>query len=164
MDSDKERLQTAKWVLERNLGWIAAAEVKVGVVVAIDTAMLGALSATFSAAATNDRTAWAYLFVVLAASLLLVGLFCTAMAVLPRISGPAQSLLFFGRIGPREQLEYQSDFSRTTTQDMLSDLTAQIHRNAQIACEKFAWVRKAMMWSFLSVVPWFSALATLLHK
>lgn len=41
MSSDKERLQTAQWVLERNLAWIAAAEVKVGVIVAIDTAMLG---------------------------------------------------------------------------------------------------------------------------
>jgi hypothetical protein len=37
-----ERLQTALWVMERNLGWIAAAQVKVGVIVAIDTGMLGA--------------------------------------------------------------------------------------------------------------------------
>ncbi|WP_233099873.1 hypothetical protein, partial [Acidovorax sp. IB03] len=44
MSTENERLQTAQWVLERNLGWIAAAEVKVGVIVAIDTAMLGGVT------------------------------------------------------------------------------------------------------------------------
>lgn len=39
--TDDERLKAAQWVLERNLAWVAAAEVKVGVIVAIDTAMLG---------------------------------------------------------------------------------------------------------------------------
>ena len=50
MSTENERLQTAQWVLERNLGWIAAAEVKVGAIVAIDTAMLGGLGAAFSTA------------------------------------------------------------------------------------------------------------------
>lgn len=36
---NEERLQIAQWILERNLAWIAAAEVKVGVIVAIDVAM-----------------------------------------------------------------------------------------------------------------------------
>lgn len=56
MNTAMESLQTAQWVLERNLGWIAAAETKVGVVVAIDTAMLGGLGAAFSGAETAART------------------------------------------------------------------------------------------------------------
>ncbi len=48
MASDPEKLAHARWVLERNLHWIAAAEVKVGIVIAIDTGLLGALASALS--------------------------------------------------------------------------------------------------------------------
>lgn len=163
MSSDKERLQTAQWVLERNLAWIAAAEVKVGVIVAIDTAMLGGLSATFSSADGGGRTTCIWLFAVGAAILLGGALLCAAMAVLPRVSGPEKSLLFFGRIGPRAEVDYVENFKKATDAEFLEDWTAQIHRNAQIACDKFSWVRKSMWCSFLSVMPWVAAIVTLLN-
>lgn len=164
MSSDKERLQTAQWVLERNLAWIAAAEVKVGVIVAIDTAMLGGLGATFSSADGGARTAWAWLFAIGAAILLGSALFCAAMAVLPRVSGPTKSLLFFGRVGPCADVDYVESFKKATDAEFLEDWTAQIHRNAQIACDKFSWVRKSMWFSFLSVMPWSAAIVTLLNS
>lgn len=164
MSAETERLQTAQWVLERNLAWIAAAEVKVGVIVAIDTAMLGGLGAAFSAAVGAVRTQWAWLFTIAATICLGVGLFCAAMAVLPRVTGPAQSLLFFGRVGPCADVEYIEAFKKVTHADLLEDWMTQIHRNAQIACDKFAWVRKSMLWSFLSVLPWFPAIITLVQN
>lgn len=162
--SDKERLEVAQWVLERNLNWISAAEVKVGVIVAIDTAMLGALGATFSATEKAMRTPWAWVFISAATIALGVGMLCAAMAVLPRVTGPAKSLLFFGRIGPCAYAEYADRFKKATDAELLDDWTAQIHRNAQIACDKFGWVRKGMLWSFISVLPWFFALGALLGK
>jgi hypothetical protein len=164
MSAETERLQTAQWVLERNLAWIAAAEVKVGVIVAIDTAMLGGLGASFSVAGGAVRTHWAWFFTSVATVCLGVGLFCAAMAVLPRVTGPARSLLFFGRVGARTEAEYVEDFKKASDVDFLQDWTAQIHRNAQIACDKFAWVRKSIWWSFLSALPWFPAIITLLHN
>jgi len=164
MSVDRDRLQVAQWVLERNLAWIAAAEVKVGVIVAIDTAMLGGLGATFSGADGGIRTAWAWLFTIIAAIALGAGLMCAAMAVLPRVTGPEKSLLFFGRIGPCADAEYIEKFKAATDAELLNDWTAQIHRNAEIACDKFAWVRKGMWWSFLSVLPWFSAIIALLNN
>jgi len=164
MSSDKERLQTAQWVLERNLAWISAAEVKVGVIVAIDTAMLGGLGAAFSASDGVARTAWAWLFTIGAVIALGSALFCAAMAVLPRVNGPAKSLLFFGRVGPCADVDYVESFKKATDAGFLEDWTAQIHRNAQIACDKFSWVRKSMWSSFLSVMPWFAAIVTLLNN
>lgn len=164
MSADKERLQIAQWVLERNLAWIAAAEMKVGVIVAIDTAMLGGLGAAFSAADGTARTHWAWLFTIAAVVCLGGGLFCSAMTVLPRVTGPAKSLLFFGRVGACVDVEYINTFKKATDAELLEDWTAQIHRNAQIACEKFAWVRKSMWWSFLSVPPWFPAIIALVDK
>lgn len=164
VSSDNERLLVAQWVLERNLSWIAAVEVKVGVIVAIDTALLGSLGAAFSSSGTAVRTAWAYLWTVGAGVATVAGLFCAAMAVLPRLSGPAKSLVFFGRVGNLDEPEYIEKFKSATDTQLLEDWTAQIHRNAQIACNKFAWVHASMSWSFLSVVPWLAAIITLLQK
>lgn len=37
MSTPNERLVTAQWILERNLGWVAAAEIKVGAITAVDS-------------------------------------------------------------------------------------------------------------------------------
>jgi hypothetical protein len=164
MSAQMERLQTAQWVLERNLAWIAAAEVKVGVVVAIDTAMLGGLGAAFSSADVKMHTHWVVLFTLAAAILLAAGLISAAMAVLPRVTGPAKSLLFFARIGPCADVDYINNFKAASHDDLLDDWTVQIHRNAQIACDKFRWVRLGMLWSFIAILPWFAAIVTLVQK
>lgn len=164
MSNSLDRLQTAQWVFERQLGWIAAAEVKVGVVVTLDTAMLGGLGAVFSATEVTARTDWAVLFTMTAAILLAIGLLCAAMAVLPRVNGPAKSLLFFGRIEARAQADFISDFNSASAQELVNDWAAQIHRNAQIACTKFKHVRLGMIWSFLAILPWFAGIVTLIQK
>jgi len=165
VSTENERLQTAQWVLERNLGWISAAEVKVGVIVAIDTAMLGGLGAAFSATDMALRTQWAVLLTLAASMSLGAGLVCASMAVLPRITGPSSSLLFFGRIGLiKDGGDYTDSFKGASVDELLADWTAQIHRNAQIACDKFRWVRRSMFWSFLAILPWFAAILTLIHK
>lgn len=164
MANDKDRLATAQWVLERNLAWVAAAEVKVAVIVAIDTALLGSVGAAYAGADAVARTAWAYLWAVSAGISAAAGIFCAAMAVLPRLNGPAKSMVFFGRVGSLDQPEYFEKFKNATEAELLEDWTAQIHRNAQIAVEKFSWVRASMFWSFISVLPWFASILTLLRK
>lgn len=158
------RLQTAQWVLERNLGWIAAAEVKVGVIVAIDTGMLGGLGAAFSAADAVVRTQWAWVLTILACIGLAGALFSVSMAMLPRVTGPAKSFLFFGRVAPCADVDYIDKFRTATSEELLIDWSAQIHRNAQIACEKYRWVQRGMWWSFLSLLPWFATILVLLYK
>lgn len=55
VDTQAERLKFAQWVLERNLSWIAASDVKTGVVVAVDTAMLAGLVTAFAGHAARNR-------------------------------------------------------------------------------------------------------------
>lgn len=164
VNNDNNRLKAAQWVLERNLAWINAAEVKVGIIVAIDTAMLAGLAAAFGDSDAAARTAWAYVWVVGATVVLASGIFCAAMAVLPRLNGPAKSLVFFGRIGQLDEAEFVERFKKATDDQLLEDWSAQIHRNAQIACMKFGWVHTGMVWSFLSLVPWFAAMIRLVTK
>lgn len=161
MDNDSNRLRMAQWILERNLHFIATAEVKVGVLVAINTAMLGTVAAAFNAVSQADRSAWGILFAVIAGICGLCAIVCAATAVLPRITGP-KSLLFFGSIHKLDDDQYAHAFKAASEADILDDCLNQISRNAEIACEKFAWVKKSMYWSFLSILPWVAALAMLM--
>ena len=154
MKDDAERLQVAQWILERNLGWIAAAEVKIGVVVAIDTAMLGALAAVFSALQPAQHSFLAILLSLSAALQLCGAVYCCAMALLPRVTGPASSYIFFGRVAARRATDYDEAFRRASAGELLGDCLAQVHRNAEIARDKFKWVRAGMGWSFSAIPTW----------
>lgn len=158
------RLATAQWVLERHLAWIAAAEVKVGVIVALDTALLGGLAAAFGAAEAATRVPWAYLFTLSAAGTAVLGLLCAAMAVLPRTNGPKNSMLFFGQVAAEDAATYCDRFHRASDEMLLSDWTQQIHRNAEIARDKYLWVRRSMCWSFLATLPWIPAIGMLVKR
>lgn len=159
MTNAQERFKAAQWILERQIGWIASADVKVGVVVAIQTAMAGMLAAAFSAA--THRSEWAIISTV-AAFVCTVGAFvCAAQALRPRTGGPERSLIFFGRICSIQLPDYVNSMQTATDDEMLEDCAAQVHRNAEIACEKYGWVTGAMIWSFLGAIPWVIALLQL---
>lgn len=158
------RLPIAQWLLERNLSWIAAAEVKLAVVVAIDTAMLGVLGSALGAARADNRTYFALISSLCAILVLGLGLIFAATALFPRTSGPPSSLIFFGKIALFKNDEYYKKFVDVSQLDLLKDLLDQVHRNAEIATIKFKWIRKAMISSFLSILPWILALALLLRK
>lgn len=161
MNNEQDRLSFAQWVLERNLHWVGAAEVKTGVIVALNTAMLGGLAAAFGTTSLADHSTWSNLFVVVASVCLLAGLFCTTMSVLPRTDGPPSSFVYFGKVAKLSRADYVDSFNRAKSTDLLNDCLEQIHRNAEIASSKYQWVRSATVWSLLSVLPWIAAIAHL---
>jgi hypothetical protein len=161
MTSDKERLEFAKWLFERTLGWIAAADVKVGVALTLDIAMLGGLAAAFGTSEPTTRGSWCYLWILVACVCMAVAMFCAAMAAVPRMLGPVKSKIFFTRIADFSGADYVSKFVATSEAEFLADLTLQIHRNAQIANDKHWWVRKSLLWSFAAAVPLLAAIAML---
>ncbi len=164
MANEKEHLDMAKWILERNLAWIAAAEVKVGVIIAIDTGMLGGLAAAFSGLKVSERSECIYLWTLSAAGPIAIAIFCAAMSILPRVNGPSHSFLFFGRIAQLNKAEYSNKFREASGGEFLDDLIGQIHRNAEIAVSKFTWVRRSMWWSFFSILPWIASIFLLIKR
>ena len=111
--TDKEKIELAKWIFERTLGWIAAADGKVGVILAIDTAMVAGLAAAITASEAQSRTVWAYLAIIFGTVGLVLAIFCAAMAAIPRIFGPDGSIIFFIRIAEKTATEYTVEFSKT---------------------------------------------------
>jgi len=154
MTDNKQRIDHAKWLLERTLNWIATADVKVGVVMALDTAMFAGLATAYGASDANARTAWAILAIVVACGSLIAAVFCAAMAALPRITGPIASNIYFRRIAEKPLEEYNEAFCHLDEAAFLADLTTQIHRNAEIATAKHGWVRKSLIWSYVATLPW----------
>ena len=98
----RDRLATAQWILERNLAWIAAADVKVAVIATIDIGMLGGLAAAFGLPDAH-KTPWAMFFVLATSMCLVAGLAQAARSLAPRRDGPKTSLVFFGRIAKLER-------------------------------------------------------------
>ena len=160
---EKQKIDTAKWLLERTLGWIATADVKVGVAMALDTAMVGGIATAYGASEVAARTPWCYLWLVATGITMVIAIFCAAMAAIPRIRGPVKSMIFFARVAEQSQADYVDQFGKMTESKFLEDLTTQIHRNSQIATDKHWWVRKSLTWSFFASIPWVAAI-TLLVK
>jgi hypothetical protein len=164
MTDDKQRTEHAKWVLERTLGWIATADVKVGVAMALDTAMFAGLAASYGVSDSSTRTVWAFMAITVACGSLIAAVFCAAMSALPRINGPISSNIYFGRIAEKSLEEYNETFSRLDEGTFLVDLTSQIHRNAEIAAAKHAWVRKSLVWSYLAALPWATSILLMVKR
>lgn len=159
MADETERLRTTQWILERQIGWISTADIKVGAVVAIQTAMAGLLASAFSAASTRSEyvifsTAFSFLLTIAA-------FICASYALIPRTDGPDRSVIFFGKIVCFSRREYVDEMSNITYQQLIEDCAEQIHRNAEIAKEKHRWVQNGMIWTFLSAPFWIFSLLNL---
>lgn len=159
--SDYTQLEHAQWVLERQLTWIAAADSKVGAILAFNTALIGGLAASFTGAEAPAQTDWARLMCVLAGACVVASVVCCALALIPRTAGPPESLVFFGRITDHTQSEYESRFVSATEAERLLDVSTQIHANAEIAAEKFFYAKKAILWTLAGAAPWLLAIALL---
>jgi hypothetical protein len=139
-------------ILSRNLSWIAAADNKVGPVLAIDTAMLGALAAM--AASVGGWHLVSVIPPIIAASALGASIVSLAFATFPRLSGPRASLVFFGGIVGHSRDAYAAKLLSTRQDEILIDLAEQAHRNAEIAVSKYRFVRSAMICLFFGIPFW----------
>lgn len=97
--TDAERLTECKWVLERKLQWIAAAEVKVGVVATIDLAMIAGLAAIYMEA--QQRSSWIVGSSVSFGICAVATLFCAGMALRAAREGAFQLGWSSSRGSPR---------------------------------------------------------------
>ena len=133
-----ERVQVAQWILDKQLGWIAAADSKVAVIVALDTAVFATLATAYASA--KAPIAWASLTSMATGALLVIALAFAAMSLFPRTDGPKQSILFFGPVATESRVDYTAALVASPFDKLHEDIAAQIHRNAEIAKVKHRWV------------------------
>lgn len=152
MSNNFERTQVAQWILDKQLEWISAADAKVAVIIAIDTAMFASLATAYANAKIQIPCSFTMLAITVAC--IIVAIFCAAMSLFPRIDGPKESLIFFGPISEKSRSEYVASLNEVSLEKIYSDISSQIHRNAEIANAKHRWVKNSMEWSFIALIPW----------
>lgn len=151
--ADTEKLQ---YILDKQLGWIAAADLRLSLVLPLSTAMLGALAMYATKPSswilmTGIPAAFAIFFLCMSI------IFC-ACASFPRTDGTKGSLVFFGGIVSRNISQFQVAAKAVQMSDLQYDLIDQCYINAQIASTKFMWVKRGMASMLAAMLPWAFAL------
>ncbi|MFO1010548.1 MAG: DUF5706 domain-containing protein [Planctomycetota bacterium] len=149
-----EQVQTDE--LARLLEWIRAVDAKVPVLMAISSAIVASVAAVAPVPSNLNWNSIAWIAAGVAPQV--VSLVYCALATFPQTKGPSGSLIFFGGIASRSAEQHRLDVARLTRDAHLADLTAQCHRNAQIAAIKYQRVRRATAWLFIGLAPWVVAI------
>jgi hypothetical protein len=149
--------------LARQLQFIGSADSRAGLVLALDTAMLGVLAALSPDAAKWDVAG--AIFSAIAVVGLLLSLLFLSFASFPRTKGPRGSVLYFEGIVGRDANTYLQELRTLTSDAYVCDLARQCHRNAEIARAKYVWLRGSLISLYAGVVPWALAVFLLyLHR
>lgn len=147
-----EKIANAKWILERNLSWIITADAKIAAITTINLAILTVLATMYFS--SGLKSSWATFMSAIAFLLIGISLIFVWFVVIPRVSGPNKSNIFFGKIAQSQPDEFSEAFLKLTSEEMLTDLVEQIHINAKIADRKHEFVKKAYFSTMLSLLPW----------
>jgi hypothetical protein len=152
-------IEKAEKILALQLDWVKTADSKVPPIFAINVAMLGVLAALISA-----TESWSICLIAPAAFpafFLGTSILILALVVFPRLKGPKGSHIFFGEIANKTKDVFVSGFQNQSDEEYMVDVLTQAHRNAEIAKEKYAHIKWAMISTFISIPFWLMAIHSL---
>jgi hypothetical protein len=147
-----EKIDFLDKTLNRTLGAIGSADAKVAQLFAISTGMLG-----FEATIVAKIKPFVWYDCILVGFSVLPLLFCVIslfMVLYPRLSGPPASVLYFNKIAMSDGDCYRIRVDGLNDEELFDDYARQCHRNAEIARDKFYWLRKANIALFVATIPW----------
>src|SRR5690625_2322924 len=147
----RENIERLEYILDKQLTWITAADLRLRFLVPIATAMFGTL------VYFPEKIIWHSLGGVLAGCaivLLTASIFFAACATFPRTVATQRSLIFFGSVAATDRLAYKKSLAFLNEAAYMDDLAEQCHINAVIARKKFKWVRFGMACLFAAMIPW----------
>lgn len=145
-------IKQLEYILDKQLGWIAAADTRLSLILLISTAMLGSM-----AVHAPKPSSWTILMAIptsFAIFFLCLSIIFSACASFPRTSGTKGSLIFFDGINSRDINQFISAITSAQESDFREDLIRQCHINAQIALSKFIWVKRGLSSLFFAMPPW----------
>ena len=149
-------LAVATATLERNLGWVRAADSKIPPVFAVKAAMLGVLGVRLphlDTLSSEILVAW-----TIAAGALMLGMLCLVLVAFPRLAGPTNSVFYFGTASKMSEADFIERLTGAPKTDIVFDLARQAYINADIARKKYDNLRLAMIALFVAMPFWLVAL------
>jgi hypothetical protein len=149
---NKVRIALMEAMLNRHQKTNVAADGKVATLLGLNTTMLAILAALVTRLAA--MSGWVVLLAALTAGGLLVGLLFLSFSSAPRTSKPSHSLIYFGSIARMDVEAYVECVKTVGEVEYLEDLSRQCHRTAEIATQKYQWIRRAQWAWYASLLPW----------
>ncbi len=155
------KIDYAKWALERNVGWIAQAEVKVAAAITMNIALISSLAVAYTT--VTGRSHWAIGFSCASGFLLLVGMGYAARVLFPDTKNDKKSFVFFAKIVEGRTVdEFDAAFRAASEDDLMLDLVDQVYRNASIATAKHLAVKRAIGFTLVGGALWIPAVLCLI--
>lgn len=138
--------------LQLVLSFFPRVDAKASVILGIDTAMVGYLSAHFPP--INSLRWWECISPTIAFALLAVSFWYLYHGAFPRLNGGERSLIYFREIARRTENKFIDEFTNQQEPEQLKDTLGQVWRNSEILSAKFNCLKLSFLLSALAVLPW----------
>ncbi|MDC7806379.1 DUF5706 domain-containing protein [Luteimonas sp BLCC-B24] len=152
----EERVGHLRWVLERQIHWISAADAKAGALIAVYIALF---TVTLAALEATHPTPGIKALLALGGALMCVGLAMALCVFLPRTEYQYPSDIYFGGIVKWDVLSFIDRAASLDAEAIAKDLVQQIYVNADIATVKHRYVKRSLLFGSLAMVFWLLGVA-----
>ncbi len=145
-------IEKSQNILNLQLEWVKTADAKIPPIFAINLAMLGVVIALIKA-----LQAWTIAQAIITSLTLILMILSIAFLVLsmfPRLSGPKGSIIYFGGITKKQEDTFTEEVLNISDEVYEKDILSQAYRNAEIADEKYRFIKFALISSFISAPFW----------
>lgn len=150
-----ENIEKNRWLLDKQLAWIATGDVKIGAIVTLNLALLAGLGSYFSA-----KSSWLLdILYTITVAIIIISIYYCKLGFRPKFDPPNQSNIFFGTIAINNLTTFIQGIDTVTKEKFSKDLANQVHRNAQIANRKYSYLSKATSAFLVASVFWLISLS-----
>jgi hypothetical protein len=157
MSANDTSLKDARDQLALVLSFFSRVDAKLSTILAVDTGMLAALSA--SVPPLIRVSAWMAIAPAIAATLIIASYVYLYKGGFPDVRGGHQSCVYFKEIANRTEAKFIDDYSRQTADSLRLDVLGQVWRNAEILTEKYRCLKIAFICMAIGAIPWALSLA-----
>ena len=134
------------------LSFFPRVDAKASVVLAVDTGMVGYLSAHLPG--LDSMRSWEFLAPACTLALLAWSFWHLYKGAFPQLQGGQGSLIYFKEIAGRTETKFVDEFMSQQEPAYIKDVLGQAWRNSQILKEKFHHLRCAFILMAIAVLPW----------
>ena len=146
--------------LERQIGWVRASESRLSLVLPLSTVLFGVIAAKLDQIPDGFTMVLGASWISLA--LVSLSIIFAAISTFPRTNGPSDSIVFFGSMARESYVAYLDKIENIDGESYRADLIRQIHRNSEIAANRYQWIKYSMV-ALLSSFPFWGYAASQLY-
>ncbi len=157
MAAAENNLKDARDQLGTILSFFPRVDAKLSTVLAIDTGMLAALSA--SVPSLQKLSVWMAITPFATTALLAASYVYLYRGGFPNVKGGHASVVYFKEIARRTEAKFIEEYSRHTPDSLRADVLGQVWRNSEILTEKFRCLKLAFIFMAVGTIPWIISLA-----